>query len=193
MAEEGFRLSRGTPRTARSAQLKHMAYLRSEPRPRASSGEFPLSTRFVFVDGAGAGLAHGLDEAAREARVLLLDVSLRLLLVPMDMHVGEHHELVLHVRALVQLFAFREHAVDQIRHAPLRVARPGHQDVPHRLFHFSDVPLPRRSGCSLGPLLGRWVHLLGVASGCVPGQQTSAPRPAAKKPALVLGLVMSDE
>ena len=77
----------------------------------------------LLVDGTRARRTHGLDEAAREARVVLLDVLLRLLLIPLGERVVEHHELVLHVRALVQLFALRDHVVDQIHHTPLRVAR----------------------------------------------------------------------
>ena len=59
-------------------------------------------------------------------RVLVLDVLLHSTLVPRRQRVVEHHELIFHICALVQLDALDDNVVDQVLDTPYRLGlRPG--------------------------------------------------------------------
>ena len=110
----------------------------------------------VLVDGASASLAHGLDEASRPARVLHLEIRLCLTLISLSQRIVKQHSPALHVRPLVQLLGLKDHVVNQVRHTPHRVVRPGHplyhtgplmlQSLSHRKY--PRAPCPRHQNYS---------------------------------------------
>jgi hypothetical protein len=57
--------------------------------------------------------------------VVLLEVRLRLALVPLGQGVVEQRHLVLHVRTFLQIDGLDDHVVNQVRHTPHRVVGPG--------------------------------------------------------------------
>jgi hypothetical protein len=129
------------------------------PRQRAVEGNGVLEVReaeraeapgvlgrvaggLVFVDGASARGTHGLDEAALEARVPGLDVLLRLGLVPCGERVVEHQEAALNDRSRVDIFALRDHMVDQVSHAPFASSDRRFSHRPASCFHLGSPQAP---------------------------------------------------